>query len=91
MSENTSPISFHRTRDGKILAGVCASVGRQFGVDVNLIRLALVITAFFTGGTAVAIYVAAWLLIPEEGKTTSIAQDLISKHTNKSTDKYVAP
>ena len=90
MSENTSPISFHRTREGKILAGVCTSVSRQFGVDVNIIRLALAVVTCFTGGTAIAVYAAAWLLIPDEGKETSIAQDLINKNTNKNADKYVA-
>ncbi|MBC6459870.1 PspC domain-containing protein [Actinomadura sp. HBU206391] len=88
MSENTSPISFHRIREGRILGGVCTSLSRQFGVDVHVTRLALAVVAFFTGGTAVAVYVAAWLLIPDEGKETSIAQDLINKSQSKHADKF---
>jgi phage shock protein C len=87
MSENTSPISFHRTREGRILAGVCSSLSRQFGMDVNVIRLAWTVVTLFTGGTAVAVYAAAWLLIPEEGKETSIAQNMINKSVNKNAEK----
>jgi phage shock protein PspC (stress-responsive transcriptional regulator) len=90
MSENTHTMSFHRTREGKILAGVCSSLSRQFGVDVHVIRLAWVVVSLFTGGTALAVYAAAWLLIPEEGKETSIAQNMINKNAEKNAGEYGA-
>ena len=74
--------SLHRTNNGKIIAGVCSGLGEYMGVDANIIRLLL---AVFTlvGGAGVLVYVAGWLLIPEEGKATSIVQDLLNKQQQK--------
>ena len=41
-------------------------------------RVALVIFALL-GGLAVPLYLAAWLLIPDEDSETSIAEDLFSR------------
>ncbi|MFC6081124.1 PspC domain-containing protein [Sphaerisporangium aureirubrum] len=71
-----------RTRQGKIIAGVCSGAGEFLGVDANILRLALAVATFF-GGLGIGIYAVAWLLIPEEGKSTSIVQDLISKQKSE--------
>lgn len=72
-----------RNPDGKMIAGVCSGAAAYLGVDVNLLRLILaVFTVFF--GTGVLAYALGWLLIPEQGKETSILQDLISKQQQKS-------
>ena len=55
-----------RSRDDKMIAGVCAGVADYFGVDVTLVRLLTVLGAVFSGGTFVVAYVVAWLLLPEE-------------------------
>ena len=86
MSENStenSTTTFRRTRQGKMIAGVCAGLERQFGWDVNILRLVWAVVTVFTGGTAALVYAIAWLLIPEEGRETSIAQDLIDKNTRR--------
>jgi phage shock protein C len=67
-----------RTRDGRVLTGVCSGVGRYFDVDANLVRLGLVAFSIF-GGAGIALYVVAWLIIPAEGATASRAEDLIRK------------
>lgn len=86
MSENT-PTSSIRRDDDKILGGVCSSVSRHLGVDTNVTRLAVATVACFTGGTAVAAYAAAWMLIPREGEKSSIAQNLINKASASDTFK----
>ena len=48
------------------------------GVDANIVRLVLAVFTVF-GGAGVALYVIAWLLIPDEGAATSIAEDLFKK------------
>ncbi|MEV8638756.1 PspC domain-containing protein [Streptosporangium sp. NPDC051023] len=68
-----------RTKDGRIIAGVAAGLGRYVGVDPNIIRAALAVTTLF-GGLGVGIYAIGWLLLPEEGKNTSILQDLVSRN-----------
>ncbi|GII77449.1 hypothetical protein Sru01_24310 [Sphaerisporangium rufum] len=67
-----------RTREGRIIAGVCSGAARFLGIDANILRLALAVASFF-GGIGVGIYAVAWLLIPEEGRQGSILQDLINK------------
>ena len=67
-----------RTREGRIIAGVCSGAAEFVGIDANIIRLGLAVATFF-GGLGVGIYAVAWLLIPDESKKTSIVQDLINK------------
>ncbi|MFC7384097.1 PspC domain-containing protein [Sphaerisporangium rhizosphaerae] len=72
-----------RTREGRIVAGVCSGAAEFTGIDANILRLALAVATFF-GGLGVGIYAVAWLLIPEEGKNGSIVQDLINKQKSDS-------
>jgi phage shock protein PspC (stress-responsive transcriptional regulator) len=60
----------------RMLAGVAAGAARYLGVDVTLVRIAFVVLTFF-GGAGVAVYLAGWLLIPEEGSEQSIASEFI--------------
>ncbi|HEY7482916.1 MAG TPA: PspC domain-containing protein [Streptosporangiaceae bacterium] len=84
MEENTTkPRELRRTREGRMIAGVCSGAAEYLGVDANILRLVLAVLTVFTAGTAAAIYVAGWLLIPEEGETNSIVQDLIDKQQQK--------
>ena len=66
-----------------MIAGVCSGTAEYFGVDANILRLVLAGLCVFTAGTAAFIYVAGWLLIPEEGERTSIAQGLLDKQWKK--------
>jgi phage shock protein C len=61
-----------------MLAGVALGLARQLGVDVTLVRLVIVAACLF-GGLGVPLYLAAWLLIPDEGTGISIASDLQSQ------------
>lgn len=55
----------YRSRDDQVFGGVCKGVSRYFDVDVTLIRLVWAL-AVFLGGTGVAAYIIAWIIIPEE-------------------------
>ncbi len=81
MSENnfSGVKQLRRTRDGRIIAGVASGLGRYVGIDPNIIRAALAVATFF-GGLGVGIYVIGWLLLPEEGKSSSILQDLVANN-----------
>ncbi|NRQ30933.1 PspC domain-containing protein [Nonomuraea sp. NN258] len=74
-----------RTHNGRIVAGVCSGIGEYLGVDANLVRIALAIATLF-GGVGIGAYAIGWLLMPEEGKETSVVQDLISKQQQSRTD-----
>lgn len=68
----------YRTREGRIVAGVCSGLATYFGIDATLIRLAFGVLAIF-GGMGVLAYLIAWVIVPEEGEETSIAEALVSK------------
>jgi phage shock protein C len=68
-----------RSRDGRMLAGVCAGVAGYFGFDVTLVRVIWAVVSVLTGGAGVLAYLAAWAIIPDEGQKSSIAEDIVSK------------
>ncbi len=68
--------SLHRATGDRLVAGVAAGLAEYFDVDVVLVRFAIVALALL-GGFAVPLYVAAWLLIPEEGSEASIVERLL--------------
>ncbi len=59
-----------RSTADRRIAGVAGGLGRHFDVDPTLIRVLLVVLAFF-GGAGIWIYVAVWLLVPEDGQATA--------------------
>lgn len=67
-----------RGRDGKMLAGVAVGLADYFDVDPTIVRIGFVALAF-VGGLAVPLYLAGWLLIPDEESDLSVAEDLLSR------------
>jgi phage shock protein PspC (stress-responsive transcriptional regulator) len=65
--QEPAPKRMSRPRDDRLLAGVCSGLGRYFNVDPVLFRVAAVALIFF-GGAGILLYVAAVLLIPQEGE-----------------------
>ena len=67
-----------RPRTDRLVAGVCVGLADYFGVDVNLVRLGFgVFTVFW--GLGALIYGLAWLVLPEEGETSSILESLVGR------------
>jgi phage shock protein C len=62
----------------RMLAGVAVGFADYLGLDVTLVRIALAVLAVM-GGVGVPLYLAGWLLIPEEGATESLASDLLGR------------
>lgn len=54
-----------RSRDDRVIAGVCGGLGRYLGVDPILVRLAFVALTV-AGGAGVLVYLVGWIAIPEE-------------------------
>jgi phage shock protein PspC (stress-responsive transcriptional regulator) len=54
-----------RPRDDRWIAGVCAGLGRRYGISPNLVRLLFVVSTILPGPQFI-IYIALWLLIPNE-------------------------
>lgn len=66
MTYSDSPRPFVRSRNQRMLAGVCGGVAEYFDIDVNLVRVAAVVGAFVSLGTVALIYLAAWMLMPND-------------------------
>jgi phage shock protein C len=79
MNETKETKRLVRARKGRLLAGVCSGIAEYVGIDVTVIRLIFVALGVVTFGVGVLIYLAAWIVIPEEGEDQSIAESLIKK------------
>lgn len=55
-----------RTRQDRIIAGVCGGFGRYFRVDPTWVRVLWALLFLFSWGTALVLYVVALILMPEE-------------------------
>ena len=62
-----------RSADDKMLAGVAGGIARYLNTDVTLVRIIIAALVLFTGA-GLALYVAAWLLIPADGEDQPVAQ-----------------
>jgi phage shock protein C len=56
----------YRSRTDKKLFGLCGGLAEAMNVDATLLRLVVVVTTFFTGGTVLAVYAIASFAIPKE-------------------------
>ncbi|MBN1427175.1 MAG: PspC domain-containing protein [Anaerolineae bacterium] len=54
-----------RSREGRILGGICAGLGTYFGVDIVLVRLVFLALAL-VNGLGVMIYIIMWIVVPDE-------------------------
>lgn len=54
-----------RRKDDRMIGGVCAAIGRRFGISANVVRVIFVASCFIPGPQFL-IYIAGWILIPED-------------------------
>jgi len=66
-----------------MLAGVAGGIARYLDTDVTLVRVIIAALTLFTG-TGVALYIAAWLLIPADGEDQPVAAAWIAGRQNHS-------
>ena len=57
--------SLTRPRNGRVIAGVCAAIANRFGISPFLVRVAFLVSMLLPG-PQILIYLAGWLLIPDE-------------------------
>ena len=62
-----------RSRDDRVLGGVCGGLGRYFDIDPVIFRIGFV-ALLFVGGASLLLYPAAWILLPEDGGHRSIGE-----------------
>jgi phage shock protein C len=55
-----------RPREGRILAGVCAGLGRRFGLGPWQARILFVLILMLLPGSQILVYPLLWVLMPSE-------------------------
>jgi phage shock protein C len=55
-----------RPRNGGVLGGVCAGLGRRFGLNPWVARLLFVIILMVIPGSQLIVYPILWILMPRE-------------------------
>src|SRR5436305_1357181 len=66
------PRTFRRDPDAGIVAGVCAGIATELGLDVTLVRVVFVALAL-AGGIGAAVYALLWALVPPRGAPARLA------------------
>jgi len=83
LSDQPAARQLRRSTDDKMLAGVAGGIARYLDVDVTLVRVIIAALAL-VNGIGVALYIAAWLLIPQDGQGQSLAAAWIADRQNRS-------
>jgi len=59
-----------RPRDRRVLGGVCAGLGRRFGIAPWTARLLFVLVLMVIPGSQILVYPILWILMPSEDAVT---------------------
>lgn len=55
----------YRSRNDRLLGGVCAGLADYFNIDPTIMRLLYILLCFVSLGSGVVIYVVLWVIVPE--------------------------
>jgi phage shock protein C len=66
----------YRSRNNRVIAGVAGGLGEAFNIDPVIVRLLFVALALMNGFGAL-LYLAMWLLVPNEGSTAVDAREQV--------------
>jgi len=64
----------YRSREDRVIAGVCSGLGKYLDVDPVIIRLIWAATILLAGA-GIFLYIVAWIIIPEEPLKTRTTQN----------------
>jgi len=54
----------YRSRDDRMIAGVCGGLGEFFGIDATLVRVLFILLVIF-GGSGLLVYLVMLVIVPE--------------------------
>ena len=70
----------YRSKQERMLAGVCGGLGEYFNLDPTIIRAIFIAFGLIVGG-GILIYIILWILIPEEPEDTELSGDVPVEET----------
>jgi phage shock protein C len=56
----------YRSRQNRMISGVCGGLGEYFGIDPTLMRILFVLATFLGFGSALLVYIILLIVVPEE-------------------------
>jgi phage shock protein C len=71
-----------RSRNDRMIAGVAGGLAQIFNIDPLLVRIALVALAFLNGFGFI-LYLALWLLVPNEDSVTVDAREQVRENVGE--------
>jgi phage shock protein C len=74
-----------RSRNDRIIAGVASGLAATFNIDPILVRLGFVALALFNG-LGLVLYLAMWLLVPNEDSVLVDARDQVRESVGEMQD-----
>jgi phage shock protein C len=64
MEQLSQPKKLYRSRNDRMIAGVCGGLAEYFNIDSTWVRL-LFIILFLLGGSALLVYIIMWIIVPK--------------------------
>ncbi|MEO3974042.1 PspC domain-containing protein [Streptomyces sp. CAU 1734] len=58
-----------RPREGRMIGGVCAALGRRFGISALAMR-GIFLASCLLPGPQFLLYAVLWMMLPAEGRTS---------------------
>ena len=55
----------YKSRENKMIAGVCGGIAEYFNIDPTIVRLAWAFISLASVGCGVVAYFIAWIIVPE--------------------------
>ncbi|RJO59693.1 PspC domain-containing protein [Candidatus Parcubacteria bacterium] len=71
----TETKKLYRSKQNRIIGGVCAGLGEYFNIDPVIFRVLFVVLTILEGA-GILIYIVLWIVIPEAGKVEAENQAL---------------
>ena len=76
MAQPASRTRFYLDKRHKKIMGVCAGISNYTGLDVNLVRIGLVLSIFIGAGALIPVYfIAGWIASDEPREIASDSKD----------------
>jgi phage shock protein PspC (stress-responsive transcriptional regulator) len=63
IKRNNDGAGFHLDKHNGKIMGVCAGIGRYFGIDANIVRVAFIAGTIIGFGSLILVYLAIGLLV----------------------------
>lgn len=64
------PKRLTRSRDDRVVSGLCGGLARYLNMDPSLVRILTVVLTLVTSGAALLVYVIALLVVPEDDRVS---------------------